>query len=79
MAAIVSIVSRQGLRIEVCHTNQPNNSKPALYNPWLSYNSHLKQLCISNKMECISYKGGYGIHKHTYIEVFKRRVDLGNK
>ena len=34
MAAVVSVVdiiSRRGLSIDVCHTNQPNKSKLALY------------------------------------------------
>ena len=31
MAAIVDIDSRSGLRIEMCHRNQPNKSKVVLY------------------------------------------------
>ena len=61
MAAIVSIVTRCGLRIEAPHRNQTNKSKLALYKPLLHFYSHLKQLYISNKMERFSYKGGYGV------------------
>ena len=69
MSALVGIISRCGLRIEVCHRNQPNKSRLAV--PFsLSY---LKQLYISNKLECFSYKSGYGL---TCIEAFKR-VRLG--
>ena len=58
MAAIVGIISRRGLRIEVCHSNQTNKSKLALYKPLLRLYSHLKQLPISNKTKRFSYKGG---------------------
>ena len=36
VAAIVGIVSRCGLTIEVCHRSHPNNNKPALYNQLFS-------------------------------------------
>ena len=29
---------------------------------------------VSNKMECFTYKGGCGMHGHTHIKVFERRV-----
>ena len=63
MAAIVGIVSRHGLLIKACHRNQPNksNHKLALYKLLLYCNIYLKQLYISNKIECFSYKGGCGI------------------
>ena len=77
MAAIVSITSRQGLRIEAHCRNQPNKNKVALYKPLLHFYSHLKQLYTSNKMEHFSYKGGCGIHDCTCIEKFKRRASLG--
>ena len=77
MAAVVGIVSRRGLRIEVCHRNQPNKSKLALYKPLLCLYSHLKQLYISNKTKHFSYKGGCGVLGHTCIEAFKRRAGLG--
>ena len=31
MLAVVDIVSRRGLSIDMCHTNQPNKSKLAMY------------------------------------------------
>ena len=58
MAALVGIVSRRGLRIKLCHRNQPNKSKLALCKPLLYFYSHLKQLYISNKIVCFSYEGG---------------------
>ena len=77
MAAIVSIDSRLGLRIEAHCRNQPNKSKLALYKPLLHFYSHLKQLYISNKTECFSYKGGCGVCGRTRIEAFKRKPGLG--
>ena len=67
MAAIVSIISRHSLTIEVRHRKHPNKSKLALYKPLLHYYNHLKQLYISKKMEHFSYKGGCGIHRHMHI------------
>ena len=72
MTAIVGIVSRRGLRIEVRRRNQPNKSKLALYKPLLCLFSHLKQPYISNKTKCFSHKGGCGVHGRTHIEAFKR-------
>ena len=46
MTAIVTIISRCGLTIEACHSNQSNKSKLALYKPLLHCNRHLKQLYI---------------------------------
>ena len=77
MAAVVGIISRRGLKIEVHHRNQPNKSKLVLYKPLLHFYSHLKQLYMSNKTECFSYKGGYGVHGCVCIEAFKRRANLG--
>ena len=77
MAAIVSIVSRHGLRIESHHRNQPNKSKLVLYKPLLRLYSHLKQLYISNKMKHFSYKGVCGVCGCTHIKTFKRRAGLG--
>ena len=48
--AVVLIISSGGLRIKAHCRNYP-------------LNSHFKQLCISNKLECFSYKGGYGVCK----------------
>ena len=42
MAAIDSIISRCGLRIEACCKNQINKSKPLLYNPLLSRKQSFK-------------------------------------
>ena len=70
MAVVVAIISRHGLAIE---EHQPNKSKLALYKLLLShYKSHLKQLHICNKMECFSYKGGYGICVLRAFEPYKR-------
>ena len=44
MAAVVSIISGRAIIIYVCHGNQSNKGKLALYKPLLHYNSHLKQL-----------------------------------
>ena len=46
ITAIVSIVSRYGLTIEACHSNQPNKSKLTLCKPLLHFNRRLKQLYI---------------------------------
>ena len=79
MAAIVSINSRRGLRIEACRRNQSNKSKLALYKSLLHFYSHLKQLYISNKMKHFSYNGGCGMHGYICIEAFKRRAGLGHR
>ena len=73
MVAIVDIVSRHGLLIKACHRNQPNkgNYKLELYKLLLHCNIYLKQLYISNKMECFSYKGGCGICGCICIKTFK--------
>ena len=76
-AAVVGIVSRHGLRIEVHRRNQPNKSRLALCKPWIHFNSLLKQLYISNKVRCVSYKGVCGVLGHIHIEMFKRRAGLG--
>ena len=77
MAAIVSIVSRCGLRIEARRRNQANKSKLALYKPLLHLYSHLKQPPISKRTKRFSYKGGCGMCGRTRIEAFKRRAGLG--
>ena len=53
----MQLVSRRGLRIEVCSRNQPSKTKLALPVVISCY----LQLCVSNKMEHFSYKGGCGI------------------
>ena len=77
MAAIVSIISRRGLRIKIHRRNQPNKNKLALYKSLLCLYRHLKQPYISNKTKHFSYKSGCGMHGCTCIEVFKRRAGLG--
>ena len=81
MVNIVGINSRHGLRIDACHTNpgtnQPNKSELALYKPLIQCNSHLKQLYLSSKMECFSFKGECGVCGHTHIKAFIIRTGLG--
>ena len=48
-----------------------------LYKASIHCNSHLKQLYLSNKTECFSYKGGCGVRERMRIEAFKRRAVLG--
>ena len=62
-STLYGIVNRYGLRIEVCHRNQPNKSKLAQHKPLLSLWVCLNQLYISNKTECFSYKGGWVTRK----------------
>ena len=77
MAAIVGIISRHGLRIELHRRNKPNKCKLVLYKPLRCLYSHLKQPYISNKTKRFSYKGGCGVCGYTCIEAFKRRAGLG--
>ena len=63
MAAIVSIINRHGLKIEMCHRVSYCYISHSFY-----FNSNSKQLYISNKMELYSYKNECGIHEHTRIE-----------
>ena len=69
MAAMISIVSRHGLRIEVHCRNQSNKSKLALYTLLLHFHSHLKQLYISNQTNHFTYKGGCDVLGHTHIDM----------
>ena len=73
-AAVVSIVSRRGFTIDAWHENQPNKDKLALCIPSVHFNSSLKWLYISNKMDYCSYKDGCGV---MHGEAFKRRASLG--
>ena len=77
IAAVINIVTRCGLSIYACHRHQSHKSKLVLYKPSINFNSRLKQLYISNKMEHFSCKGGCGVCGHTHIKVFKRRAGLG--
>ena len=58
MAAVISIISRCGLRNEAHHRSQPIKSKLVLFKPLLQLQGSLEQLYISNKMEHLSYEGG---------------------
>ena len=51
MIALVSIISRHGLNIDLYCKNQASNGKLALYEPSIHFNCCLKQLYISNRME----------------------------
>ena len=79
MADVVGIISRRGLRNKVHRRNQHNKSKLMLYKPLLHFYSHLKQLYKSNKTERFGYKGGCGVHGHTFIKAIKRRAGLGHR
>ena len=59
MAPVVSISSRCGLVIE------PSKTQLSHY---FYRKGHIKQLYITNKMECFSYKGGYGISIARYLK-----------
>ena len=75
MTAIVGIICRRGLRIElVIETNLIRVSYCCISHSPFFLLCHLKQLYISNKMEQFSYRGGCGICGFTCIEAFKRRV-----
>ena len=74
MAAKIGIVSRCDLEIEGRCRSQPNKSKLPLYKPLLHFYSHLKQLYISNKVECFSYKGGCDVLGCTRIEASKEEL-----
>ena len=56
MAALVGIVSKCSLRIEVYHKNQPNESELAQCKLLIHFNSYLKLLYINDKMEHFSYE-----------------------
>ena len=73
-AIVIGIVSSRGLIIDARYGNQPNKSKLAVYMLSILFNSSLKWLYISSKMEHFIYKGGCGV---TCIEGFKRRARLG--
>ena len=59
MAAVVDIVSRHSLSIDMQHRNQLNKSKLALYKVLAHSNSDLKLLYMHSKMEHFRYKGGF--------------------
>ena len=71
---IIGIVSRHGLGIEACYRNQPNKVSYHCISHCFHFKSSVKQLYISNKTECFSYKGGYGIHECMCIEAFTKEL-----
>ena len=78
MAAVVSVVSRCDLSIDVHCENQPKKGKLELYKPSTPFNSCLKWLYTCNEMKHFSYKGGVLYMGIIYTsKTFKRRVDLG--
>ena len=62
MVAVVIIISKHSLNINMCHTNQDNKSNLVQYKPLLHHNSYSKQLYISSKMQHFNYKGGCDVH-----------------
>ena len=67
MAAVVGIISGRDLSI---HTHRENRvSYIALYKPLLHCSSYLKQLYLSNKTECFSFKDRRGWCGCTLIEL----------
>ena len=67
MAAIIGAISKHGLRIDAHSRNQCDKSKLALYKPSIHFNSCLKWLYISNKMERFRYKSGVVYMSVIYI------------
>ena len=65
IAAVVGFISRHGLSIDACCENL------TLYKPSVHFNSSLKRLYISIKMERFGYKGGCGVTR------IKRRASFG--
>ena len=66
LAAVVSIISMCGLSINVHHKNQPNKHKLELFKSSIHFNSSLKRLYISSKIEYFSYKGGCDMYQGVY-------------
>ena len=79
MVAVVNIISRRGLFIDVHCRSQPNKSKLALYKVLIHINSCLKLLYICNKLELFRYKGGCSMCECIHINTLKGRTDLGYK
>ena len=70
MAAVVGIVSRRGLSIDMHCGYRSNNHKLTLYKQSLHFNSCLNQLYIGNNTDRFSYKGGHGMMP---IKEFKKK------
>ena len=66
------------MALELKHVIETNQIRVSYHCISISFHfgSSLKQLYISNKTECFSYKGRYGIHKCTRIELFKSWLGL---
>ena len=71
MTAIISIVSRYGLRIGAHHNNQPSKTKMGYISWCFHLKSPLKQLYINNKMRALQSWCGI------CVSAFKRRAGLG--
>ena len=79
MTAIVQSVSEEGGPLKLKCVIDTNLIRPQQLSTshYFHFNSHLKQLHISNKTEYFSYKGMCGICGcHMCIKAFKRTADL---
>ena len=73
IAAIVGIISRCSINIDVLCENQPNKHKLTLFKLLIHFNSSLKCLYKSSKTEWFIYKRGCGM---TCIKAFKRTASF---
>ena len=74
MTDIVGIISRCGLRFDVCSRNQHNRNSLAMYNPLLLCASCLEQLYMSNNSVncCRSY-----LYKALILQTVMSLCELG--
>ena len=72
--ALVSLMGMALASIRVMATNPIRVRKLALCKVLIYYNTHLKQLYLSNKTKHSSYKSGCGIDECMHINVFNRRA-----
>ena len=72
MAAVVGMIRRHDLVIEMFHGNEPGKTKYCISH-YFHFNSCLHHLYVSNEMECFSYKDGCCVLR---IDAFKRRAGL---
>ena len=75
---IIGIISRHGLRIEMCHRDKHNKASYHCITCYFHINNCLKHLYIRNKIEYFSYKGGYGVCGCMRIKAFKEELAWGN-
>ena len=73
VAVLVSIITKHGLSIDAHRQNQPSKHKLSLYKPSIQFNSILKWLYISSKMEYFNYEGGCSV---MCINTFKEELAL---